>query len=118
MPEWLYDSGPNGLWVFVLVTLVMGGLAAYATGSAIATTWRPRWQLFVYSVLVAAAVRFIHHALFQEPFLAPRSFLFDLIVLNAATSLGFWLTRGRQMRQQYDWLFASGEGPAGKRADV
>ena len=45
MPDWLYDAGPNGDWVFLLVTVIMGGMAAYATGGAIASTWRPRWQL-------------------------------------------------------------------------
>ena len=118
MPEWLYDAGPNGHWYFLLVTVVMGGLAAYAAGSAIAATWRPRWQLFVYSVLIAAAARFIHYALFEEPFVAPRSFLVDLVVLIAAASVGFWYTRQRQMVEQYDWL-ARGEGrqPA-RRADA
>ena len=104
MPDWLYDAGPNGHWYFLLVTVVMGGLAAYATGSAIAATWRPRWQLAVYAVLVAAAARFIHFALFEEPFLAPRSFVVDLIVLTAAAVAGFRITRRRQMAEQYDWL--------------
>lgn len=109
MPDWLYDGGPNGVWVFLLVTVVMGGLAAYATGSAIATTWRPRWQLVVYGFLIAAAVRFIHHALFEEPFIAPRSYVVDLVVLIVAAAFGFHLTRRRQMREQYDWLAS---GPA------
>ena len=109
MPEWLYDAGPNGDWVFLLVTVIMGGMAAYATGSAIATTWRPRWQLIVYGFLIAAAVRFIHYALFQEPFIAPRSYVVDLVVLIAAAAFGFHLTRRRQMREQYDWLAS---GPA------
>jgi hypothetical protein len=115
MPEWLYDAGPNGHWYFLLVTVVMGGLAAYATGSAIAVTWRPRWQLFVYSVLIAAAARFIHFALFEEPCLAPRSFLVDLVVLIAATTAGFWITRQRQMREQYDWLAPSADGRSVRR---
>jgi hypothetical protein len=110
MPEWLYDAGPDGHWYFLLVTVIMGGLAAYATGSAIAATWRPRWQLVVYGVLIAVAVRFIHFALFEEPFLAPRSFLVDLVVLNAAAVIGFALTRRRQMLEQYDWLAPAGDG--------
>jgi hypothetical protein len=104
MPDWLYDAGPNGDWVFVLVTIVMGGMAAYATGGAIASTWRPRWQLVAYGFLIAGAVRFIHHALFDEPFIAPRSYVVDLVVLIAAASIGFRTTRARQMREQYDWL--------------
>ena len=104
MPEWLYDAGPNGHWYFLLVTVIMGGLLAYATGSAIAATWRPRWQLAVYAVLIAGATRFIHFALFEEPFLAPRSFLVDLVVLIVAVVVGFRVTRRRQMLDQYGWL--------------
>lgn len=117
MPEWLYDAGPNGHWYFLLVTIVMGGLAAYATGSAIASTWRPAWQLVVYGVLLAIAVRFIHFALFEEPFLAPRSFLLDLVFLLIVASSGFQMTRRRQMQRQYDWLSvgrSSGSGLGGK----
>jgi hypothetical protein len=117
MPAWLYDTGPNGDWVFLLVTVVMGGLAAHATGSAIAATWRPRWQLVVYGFLIAAAVRFIHYALFHEPFVAPRSYVVDLVVLIAAALLGFRLTRRRQMREQYDWLVAGTAEPTTRRAD-
>jgi hypothetical protein len=118
MPDWLYDAGPNGDWVFLLVTVIMGGLAAHATGSAIAATWRPRWQLVVYGLLIAAAVRFIHYALFDEPFIAPRSYVVDLAVLIVAAALGFRLTRSRQMREQYDWLVPHTAEPAVRRSDV
>jgi hypothetical protein len=117
MPEWLYDAGPDGHWYFLLVTVFMGGLLAYATGSAIAATWRPRWQLGVYGVLIAIAVRFIHYALFEEPFLAPRSFLVDLVVLFAAAVVGFALTRQRQMIEQYDWLAPAADGQSERRTN-
>jgi hypothetical protein len=118
MPEWLYDAGPNGHWYFLLVTVVMGGLAAYATGSAIAATWRPRWQIVVYGVLIAAAARFIHYALFEEPFVAPRSFMVDLVVLIAAAAVGFRITRQRQMIEQYDWLARGADGQPTRRTDA
>ncbi len=118
MPAWLYDAGPNGDWVFLLVTVIMGGMAAYATGSAIASTWRPRWQLVVYGLLIAGAARFIHHALFHEPFVAPRSYAVDLAVLLAAATLGFRLTRQRQMREQYDWLVTGTARPTVPRSEL
>jgi hypothetical protein len=118
MPAWLYDAGPNGDWVFLLVTVVMGGAAAYATGSAIAATWRPRWQLIAYALLTAGAVRFIHYALFREPFLAPRSYVVDLVVLIAAAVLGFQATRRRQMREQYGWLAPGTAERTARRADL
>ena len=62
MPSWLYDTG-NG-WVFLLVTVVLGGAAAFMSGRAVAQTWRPYWHIPLYMVPIAATVRFFHYALF------------------------------------------------------
>ncbi|HSO42876.1 MAG TPA: hypothetical protein VLR47_08575, partial [Rhodospirillales bacterium] len=40
------------LSVFLAVTGVVIGFAAYMTGQAIANTWRPAWQLVVYALLL------------------------------------------------------------------
>ena len=53
-------------WLFLLVTVVMGGGAAWMTGRACAITWRPAVVLALYLVVLAAAVRFIHMALFHQ----------------------------------------------------
>jgi hypothetical protein len=103
MPAWLYDAGPNGLWVFLLVTLVMGGLAAFVSGRAVAQTWRPFWQALLFMVPLAAGVRFIHYAIFHEPLLSARSYLVDLVVLCLLAALGYRLMRARQMAEQYGW---------------
>ncbi|MEQ1647692.1 MAG: DUF6867 family protein [Hyphomicrobiaceae bacterium] len=103
MPDFLYSAGPYGLWIFLLVTVVMGGGAAFMAGKAIAETWRPRLHLFVYAILLAATVRFIHFALFEEPLLSLRSFLVDLVVVTCLTLLGFSITRQGQMASQYRW---------------
>ena len=52
-------------WLFLLVTVLMGGWAAWMTGRACAVTWRPWIVLALYLVVLAAAVRFIHMALFE-----------------------------------------------------
>ncbi len=78
-----YDTGDNGLWIFLLVTVLMGGSAARATGSAIASTWRPPWQIFGAALLLTFAVRFFHYALFYEPLLSLTNFLVDYIVVAA-----------------------------------
>ena len=49
----------NSFWIFVLVTIVLGGGAAWLTGRAVAGTWRPAWQVFVYCLILGGAVRFI-----------------------------------------------------------
>ena len=59
MPELIYDSsGDNACWIFLLVTVAMGGGAAYLSGKAIAQTWRPFWHVPLYMLPLAAAVRF------------------------------------------------------------
>jgi hypothetical protein len=103
MPDWLYDTG-NG-WVFVLVTVIMGGAAAFMTGRAIAHTWRPYWHIPLYIVPIAASVRFFHYALFQEPLLSLQNYAVDFAVALVAASLGYRILRARQMAQQYHWLF-------------
>jgi hypothetical protein len=59
----IYETGDNGLWIFLLVTVLMGGSAARATGAAIASTWRPPWPHLRRSLLplrpVSGAVAFI-----------------------------------------------------------
>ena len=55
----------------------MGGAAAYVSGKAIAQTWRPFWHVPLYMLALAAAVRFCHFALFEEPLLSLRSYAVD-----------------------------------------
>ena len=100
-----YASGENGLFTFFLVTGLMGGGAAYASGKAIAQTWRPFWHVPLYMLAVALVVRFCHFALFEEEFVSLPSYLIDFAVAFAAASLGYRLVRARQMTVQYGWLF-------------
>ena len=105
IPDWLYETGPNGLWIFLLLTVVLGGAAAWATGQAIATTWRPFWQVGAYAMLLTLGVRFLHFALFEEPLLAPGNFLVDAAILLITGTLGHRIARQQAMTAQYGWLF-------------
>jgi len=113
MPFQLYD-GNNLLLTFALVTLGMGGAAAYLSGRAIAQTWRPFWHVPLYMLALAVVVRFSHFALFEEPFLSLPSYLVDFACAFAAAALGFRAVRAQQMRTQYGWMFRS-SGPLGWR---
>ncbi len=104
LPDWLYEAGANGAWIFLLLTVLLGGAAAFVTGRVIAETWRPFWQLPVYILLIACAVRFFHFALFEEKLLSVRNLVVDVLVLIVAGTAGHWLARGRQMAEQYGWL--------------
>ena len=103
MPALIYDSGPNGLLYFVFLTVVLGGAAAWVAGSAIARTWRPVWQIPVYMLMLAGAVRFCHYALFGERLLSFRSYVTDFITLLLLAVAGYWMSRRDQMLRQYGW---------------
>lgn len=105
---------PENLWTFVLITCVLGGAAAFATGRAIALTWRPFWQALAYMIPLTAAVRFLHYALFDEDILAIGPALLALVVLLAVTALAFRGVQARQMARQYPFAFAA-SGPLARR---
>ena len=104
----------TSLPVFVGLTLVLMGFAAFMTGQAVARTWRPAWQAAVYSVLLGLVARFLGFALFGGELLSPAGFLVDTAVL-AAIALAAWrLTRAHRMVTQYPWLYERA-GPFGWR---
>ncbi len=95
----------TGLGLFVLVTLVMFGWAAWQTGQAIAQTWRPYWHTIVYGLMLAAADRLLLVLLFGGKLLAAPPYLVAAVVLVALGSLGFRLTQVRKMVGQYPWIY-------------
>jgi Domain of unknown function (DUF6867) len=90
---------------FLLVTVFLGGGAAYLTGRAMAIVWSPLPLLGFYILLLNAAVRFIHYSLFGGTLLSLHYYGVDLIVLLILAGLGFRLTRSGQMAGQYGWLY-------------
>ncbi|ESR22460.1 DUF6867 family protein [Lutibaculum baratangense] len=109
----LYEEQSFG--TFLLVTILLGGGAAWLSGRAIAMTWRPYLQLVAYVFLLAAFVRFLHFALFEGTLLSLHYYLVDLVVLQIAGWLGFRLKRVKQMVTQYRWIYERA-GPFGWRA--
>ena len=104
MPAWLYQAGPSAGWAFSIVTVLLGGAAAFASGRAIAETWRPAWQVPLYMGLLGLAVRFVQYAVFGSVLVSLRTYLVDFAVLSLASTAGYVLTRRGQMRRQYPWL--------------
>ena len=99
------DFYPSTWPVFIGLTVIIGGLAAYLTGRAIAITWRPYWQAIWYMALLTLAIRFLHFALYEEPLLSVIGYLVDFAVLAVIASIGFRFTRANQMTSQYRWLY-------------
>ena len=104
MPVWLYEAGPQGLWIFLLATGLLGGLGALAAGRALAQTWRPLWHVPMIMLPLACAVRFVHYAIFRETLLSARNFAVDFVVLTAIALIGYWRMRNAQMARQYGWI--------------
>ena len=97
-------SAERSLGVFFLVTVLMGGGAAWLAGRACAATWRPPWQMTLYMLILALAVRFIHFAVFNAKLLSLHYYLVDAAVCLLFGWLGFRLTRVTQMATRYRWI--------------
>ncbi len=105
---------PSGPFVFALLTIVLGGGAAWRTGQAVAEGWGALWPVIAYTLLIAAAVRFLDYALFAGPLLSAASFTTDFLILWVFALLGHRVRRARHMSEQYPWLFERA-GPLGWR---
>ena len=104
----------NSVGVFVLVTVVLGGGAAWLAGRAVAATWRPWWQVVIYMLILGAAVRFIHFSLFGGTLLSLHYYAVDSAVCLIAGFFGFRAARAAQMVTQYRWINTP-DGPLGWR---
>ena len=106
--HFFYEEGSSS--IFLLVTIFFGGGAAWLSGRAIAQTWRPAWQVFVYSLVLGCAVRFIHFSLFGGTLLSAHYYLIDSAVCMGFGILGFRAARVSQMVTHYRWI-NQGNGP-------
>src|ERR1700682_6290156 len=99
IPEFVSDE--SSLGVFLLVSVLMGGGAAWLAGRALAATWRPWGHLVLYMAVLSFAVRFRHYALFDGKFLSLHYYLVDYVVCLGLGMLGFRLQRVTQMVTRY-----------------
>jgi uncharacterized protein DUF6867 len=102
IPELLSDE--SSLGTFLLVSVLLGGGAAWLAGRALAATWRPWWHVVLYMLILSVAVRFLHYALFDGKFLSLHYYLVDYAVCLGAGLLGFRLQRVTQMVTRYGWI--------------
>ena len=95
----------QSLFVFLFVTLILGGAGAWMTGRACALTWRRYVPLVTYLVILSFGVRFIHFALFGGTLLSVHYWLVDLVVLLVIGIVAYRYTLSNQMVSQYYWLY-------------
>ncbi len=94
------------VWVFVGLTLTLGGVAAFAAGRSLAQNWGPLWLLALYALPLCFGLRFLHWSLFAEPLDAPYAAALAYGWVLAVESLGYRMTRVAMMARQYPWIFA------------
>eukprot|EP01037_Dinobryon_pediforme_P013393 gene13393-13509_t len=109
---YLLEPGNSPLFILVvnLVVIAIGLTMAFASGRAIAKTWRPFSNLPAYILILSAAERFLHYALAGQTLLSLPFYLVTFVLLFIAGGLGYRRMRVLQMVTQYSWLYQ----PAGK----
>jgi len=91
--------------VFLLLTIVLGGGAAFLAGRTLAKEWRPIGLLLFYMLPLSAGVRFLHFALYEHELFSGFEFFSHTLILMAFALLGYRLKRVDQMITQYPWLY-------------
>jgi hypothetical protein len=111
--EFVAAEGSFG--VFLLVSVAMGGGAAWLAGRAIAAAWRPWWHLAAFMLILALAVRFIHFSVFASKLLlSPHYYLIDAAICLIIGLIAYRRTRAQQMVTLYNWIYEP-SGPFGWR---
>jgi hypothetical protein len=90
----------------ILVTFALGGAAAALSGRAIARAWHPSWQVGITALLLGAAARFFHFALFEGELLSLASYCCDTAIFLILGLIAWRATWAAQMVRQYPWLYA------------
>lgn len=95
----------SSLAVFIGMTLLLVGAAAFMSGRAIADQWRPFWYVVPAAFGLALADRFLTYALFEGPLLHLPGFLIQFVILVLYAALGWRLTRVAKLCRQYPWRY-------------
>lgn len=101
MSDWLGAE----VQVYAILVIVLLGSAAFAAGRAVARTWRPRWQVLWYVLLLSVVARFLLFALFDGRLLSPTGWATDYAILVTWALLGYRIARVRTLTSQYPWIY-------------
>jgi hypothetical protein len=101
----LYEQDYIG--AFFLVTILLGGGAAWVAGRSIALTWRPWWHVVFYMLILGGAQRFFHATLFDGTLLSAYYYAVDSSIAIAVGLAGFRFARVQQMAHQYGVVLGS-----------
>ena len=104
----------NSFLVFLIITVIGGGGAAFMAGRSATNSWQPVWLLVVYMMILGAGLRFLHFALYQETLTSGLYYMTQTAVVVCFALLGYRMTRVKQMTEKYPWLYQK-TGPFGWR---
>lgn len=95
----------NGVGQFLILTVIMGGGAAFMAGRSLAGGWRSITLLMGYMVPFTAGLRFLHYALFEGHLTSLTLFVIHGAIVSAFAYFGYRLRRAEQLTTQYPWLY-------------
>ena len=91
--------------VYIGLTVIIAGGAAFLTGQALANTWQPLAKGAAYALLLAAGNRFLIYGLFDGELFTTSGFIVDFLVMLVIIIFAYRLTKARKMVSQYPWLY-------------
>lgn len=90
---------------FIGFTFFLMGWIAFMTGQALASTWRPFWQVIPYMSMLGLADRFFIYALFSGDLLSITGLLVDIFWLISVGLIAYRTTLVRKVTSQYPWIY-------------
>ncbi len=100
-----FESDTGVRTVIRLIVVLIGFWTAWRAGKAVAESWNDYPLVIVYTLLLAFAMRFLHHALFDGPMLSVFYYIIDVVVLLIFSTAGYRYRRTKQMVNNYYWLY-------------
>lgn len=95
----------DNVWIFLILTVIVGGGAAFMAGRNLAIGWKSPWALFVYMLIFTCGVRFLHFALFKNDLFSLQYYISHGLIVQGAALLGFRTTMARQMVAKYPFAY-------------
>ncbi len=95
----------SSIAVFIGMTVVLFGGAAWMTGRALATAWQPRGLAVLYSVLLGLGARFLTYALFEGHLLSLSGYVVSTAVILVVMLVAYRFYHVRQLVRQYPWIY-------------
>ncbi|MBG1231946.1 DUF6867 family protein [Aestuariivirga litoralis] len=92
-------------YVFLCITIILGGGAAFLAGRSLARGWKSPILLFFYMLIFTAGIRFLHFALFQAQLTSLHYYLSHGLVVMIFAFVGYRTTLAKQMTEKYPWLY-------------